>query len=529
MKIQSQSLLINGLDYSHEFDQSPMKNKIIEPLQILKVLTENKKMGKKVGLCHGVFDLVHPGHIQHFKAAKALVDVLVVSITADAYVNKGPGRPLFAQDIRTESLAALEFIDFVVVSENPTAIEVIQLFKPDIYFKGSDYADEKADVTGKIALERQAVEDNDGKIVFTNELTSSSSALINKFFSKLPEDAQSWIDKFKEKYGADHILEWLDEISEVRILILGETIVDRYTYCEPLGKSSKDPILAFQKLDSNSYMGGVLAIANNCSGWVKNVSLLSAVGVGDSLIPNLIKSIPSNVNLDLVELADRPTILKHRFVDKTSSGRIFEYYEFENTELSEFDSKVILQKIKTKFSSVDLVIVADYGHSFFTKEIIANLENNAPFLCVNTQANAGNRGYNTISKYKKADFISLNGGELQLELRDRDPDYSVIVPKIIDRMHAKLAVLTLGAAGLMVFGNSGENAHIPAFASRVIDKVGAGDAVLAISSLLAKIGAPLEVIGFFANLVAAHEVSQLGHQVSLSISDLKKHSKAILG
>jgi bifunctional ADP-heptose synthase (sugar kinase/adenylyltransferase) len=175
------------------------------------------------------------------------------------------------------------------------------------------------------------------------------------------------------------------------------------------------------------------------------------------------------------------------------------------------------------------MIAADYGHGFFTKEVINSIQASKIFLAVNTQATAGNRGYNTISKYTKADLISLNGAELQLELRNHKPNYLEIVPQIMKNMSAKFAVVTLGAEGLMVFDSSGKYEKAPALAQKLVDKVGAGDSVFAIASLLAKVNAPLPVIGFLANLVAAHEVSQLGHQKSLSIADLLKHTKSVLG
>ena len=188
----------------------------------------------------------------------------------------------------------------------------------------------------------------------------------------------------------------------------------------------------------------------------------------------------------------------------------------------------ILSSITTQIGNFDLVIAADYGHGYFSKQIISLIEAKSSFLAINTQANAGNRGFNTIAKYSKVDLISINGSELQLELRDRNPDYIHIVPKIIKEKSASYAVVTLGGEGLLVFDNNGNYEKVPALASKVVDKVGAGDSVFIIASLLAKVSAPLKVIGFLANLVAAHEVSQLGHQKSLERSDLLKHAKSIL-
>ena len=244
--------------------------------------------GSTLALCHGVFDLLHPGHIQHFKVARKLAEVLIVSITADVFVNKGPGRPIFNQEIRAETLAALQDVDYVVICENPTAIELLNEIKPNYYVKGSDYLNAVDDVTGMIVKEREALEKHGGQIYFTDEMTSSSSLLINKFFSNIAPDAQDWIKTFKLDHGYDQVVEALDKIEDLNVLLLGETIIDQYTYCSPLAKSSKDPILAFHQHKTNLFPGGVLTIANNCSSWVKQVKVISFSAPEDSTLDSLI-------------------------------------------------------------------------------------------------------------------------------------------------------------------------------------------------------------------------------------------------
>ena len=484
--------------------------------------------GSTVALCHGVFDLLHPGHVQHFKVARKLAEVLVVSITADSYVNKGPGRPIFNQEIRAETLAALQDIDYVVICENPTAIELLNEVRPNFYVKGSDYVNAGDDVTGMIVKEKEALEKHGGKIHYTDEMTSSSSLLINKFFSNIAPDAQEWIKIFKLDNGYDQVVKALDKILQLNVLVLGETIIDQYTYCSPLAKSSKDPILAFHQHKTNLFPGGVLTIANNCSSWVNQVKVISFSAPKDATLDSLMWKMNSNILTEFIETTDRPTILKHRYVEFGSKTRVFEYYDFSELDLPPETSGKILNSISEEIPRVDLVLAADYGHGFFSLPVISLLQSSFCFLSVNTQANAGNRGYNTISKYPRADFMTMNGAELQLELRKRNPEYEQIVPELIASMNATRAVVTLGADGLMVFDNQGGYEKVPALAGKLVDKVGAGDAVFAMASLLARVGAPLKVIGFLANLVAAHEVAQLGHEKSLSQADLRKHAKSIL-
>lgn len=511
-----------------KIEEGNKQAKIRSFTEIFDVVSNIRINGKTIALCHGVFDLLHPGHFQHFKEASNLADFLIVSITADAFVNKGPGRPLFSSEIRANTLAALEMIDYVIISEHNNAEPAINLIKPDYYVKGSEYSRPQDDVTGMMVKEKIAVESFGGVLYFTGGMTSSSSLLINKFFSSVDGQTQNWLTKFKETDAFESIVDSLDKISNLKVLILGETIIDQYTFCRPLAKSSKDPILAFQQCETNYFPGGVLAIANSCSNWASKTKIITFAGRNDKMLGSFSNKSNSNIDCEFILANDRPTILKHRYVDMASSTRVFEYYDFSEQELAPEVIDNISTSILTQIGNFDLVVAADYGHGYFSKSIISLIESKSSFLGINTQSNAGNRGFNTIAKYSKVDLISINGSELQLELRDRNPDYIHIVPKIMREKNASNAVVTLGGEGLLVFDNKGNYEKVPAFSTKIVDRVGAGDSVFIIASLLAKVSASLKVIGFLANLVAAHEVSQLGHQKSLERSDLLKHAKSIL-
>lgn len=140
-----------------------------------------KALGKKVVLCHGCFDLMHPGHIKYFQAAKKMGDVLMVTVTADAYVDKGPGRPVFNQQLRAESIAALECVDYVAINNWPTAQELLELLRPDIYVKGQEF-ENLDDKTGKIQKEYELAKKLGIKLCFTHEIVFSSTKLLNQYF-----------------------------------------------------------------------------------------------------------------------------------------------------------------------------------------------------------------------------------------------------------------------------------------------------------------------------------------------------------
>jgi rfaE bifunctional protein nucleotidyltransferase chain/domain len=500
-----------------------------------KVVTEHidiffaklKGQSKSIALCHGVFDLLHPGHFDHFASAKELADILIVSVTADEFVNKGPNRPAFDLETRIRSISQLSAVTYVVPSFNETAEYILSQIKPDFYVKGSEYAEFENDVTGNIKRETSIVEAYGGKVVYTEGFTSSSSKLINQYFLAKDSEEYKLLKDIRDNLKYSEIRKFFGDVSKLKVAVVGEIIVDRYTSCSPLGKSSKDPILAFQEHQTHSYPGGVLSMANNISDFVDEVKVFSH----QSSIGSLSFDFQISEKIEFFNIYDdgKPDIVKHRFIDHGSRVKLFEKYTFNPNQLLWSNVSNYWNQVCSELEKFDIVIIADYGHGFISRQEIEEIsKSKINFLSVNTQANAGNRGFNTIAKYNRADLICLNGQELQLELRDSNPDYLKIVPSYIREMNARWAILTLGAEGLLIFDSAGNHVKIPALADRVIDRVGAGDAVLALGSLFAGIGAPPQLVGLIASLAASSEVAQLGHRHGILQTELLKSLKALL-
>ena len=232
------------------------RSKIISINNLQEKIKDLRKNKKKIVLCHGVFDLLHPGHFKHFKTAKSYGDILVVSVTADNFVNKGPNRPAFNEKLRLETLSSLSDIDFIVLSNYPTAKKVIKILKPNYYCKGPDYKNYKNDASGEILNEAKEVKRHGGKIIYTEDINFSSSNLINKYLSQKENKTKIFLNKIKKKYRSDEIKLTISSFENIKILIVGETIIDKYIFSEALGKSGKEPILVLRDLRSEDYIGG---------------------------------------------------------------------------------------------------------------------------------------------------------------------------------------------------------------------------------------------------------------------------------
>jgi rfaE bifunctional protein nucleotidyltransferase chain/domain len=473
-------------------------------------------------MCHGVFDLLHPGHLRHLAHAKELADILVVSITADQFVNKGPGRPAFTEGLRAESLASLEVVDFVMITPDPTALPAITAIRPNVYVKGGDYTDEEADVTGNIRRERELVESLGGKLMHTDEIVFSSSELINRFLPQHSDAATEWLTRIREQFSIEEIQSWLDRVADLRVVVVGEAIIDVYTQCEALGKASKDPVLCLSRGPSVSHAGGILAVAAHSCGLGATTTAVTGIHRQDHAVPEILGLLQRGVDLRPVNTEPRPTIRKERLIDNRTSAPVLELYDMEDSPLPIEVEQEFIRGFTDAAMNADVVIVADYGHGLISDYSIQALAELPVFLAVNTQVNAGNRGFNSVSRYPRADFVSLNGSEARLEVRRRHVDLGTFIPNLQSKLGAAGVLVTLGGSGLDLYSSDGSISHAPALAPFVRDRVGAGDAVLTVTALLAAVGAPPMLIGFLGNLVGAWAVSFLGNEQSLDHATLIK-------
>ncbi|MFC2022213.1 PfkB family carbohydrate kinase [Chloroflexota bacterium] len=496
--------------------------------ELAEVMALLRAKNKKVVQCHGVFDLLHIGHIRHFEQAKKLGDILVVTVTPDRYVNKGPNRPVFSEELRAEAIAALDCVDYVTINKWPTAVETIRLLKPDIYAKGTDYKDPEKDITGKITDEEEAAKSVGGEMALTDDIVFSSSSLINKYLTVFPREVSDYLARFSARYSVDNVLQYLKNAQSLRVLVVGETIIDEYQYCEAIGKSGKEPILAAQLLSTERFAGGILAVANHVANFCDNVGILTMLGAKDSQEDYVRHNVNNSVDKFFLYRADSPTIVKRRFVENYLLQKLFEIYEINDEELDQAQSQALCARLDEVLPQYDIVIVADYGHGMLTRDAIKFLCDKAPFLAVNTQTNAGNKGFNTISKYPRADFVSLARHEIMLEERSREGGLREMILNVSRKLDCGQIVVTCGKDGNVCYSRDEGFFEAPALASQVVDRMGAGDAVLSLTTLCVAQKAPMEVVGFIANVVGAQAVTTLGHRTSIERVPLFKSIESLL-
>ena len=547
---------------------SETKIRSLEALAAL--LDATKRAGKTVVHCHGCFDLLHVGHIKHLQAARRMGDVLIVTVTPDRHVNKGPGRPVFGEGLRAEALAALECVDFVAIDRAPTAVEAIRLIRADYYVKGQEFEDLPRP-PARLQAEIDAVHEVGGRVRFTHEAVFSSTALLAQHevgagaegdaglrspgtenlarapasatvsaatgsisdgppsASVCPEDARRFLDGFRTRHSLADVLAGLAAVRDLRALVIGEAIIDEYRYCVPLGKSPKEAIVTTREVRQERHTGGVLACANHVAGFCRSVDVVAALGAEASEERFVRAGLRPNVTARFVIRPDAPTITKRRYVWEPHLVKMFEVAVMEDTPLPAALEDELLRYLDGALPGYDVVIVADYGHGFLSSRTAAALAGRARFLAVNTQANAANLGFNLITKYPRADYACIDEPEIRLAMGERWRPVPELADALCARLGATAVSVTRGRHGALTCGPNGVRWEVPALSREVVDRTGAGDAYLSLTAPCVAAGLPLEMTALLGGVAGALAVQVVGNRAPVEPAAVRQLVTALLG
>ena len=484
--------------------------------------------GKKVVLAHGVFDILHVGHKRHLDIGKRHGDLLVVTLTTDKFVNKGPDRPVFAEKLRAEMVAALECVDYVSVSPNPGAEHVIEIVKPSYYLKGSEYADEEADVTGRIKTERLTVEKFGGEVLYTEDITFSSSNLSNRVMSLYPEETAAYLKELRSRLTVDDVKKEIKAVENKRCLVIGDTILDEYVYVEPLGKPAKENIIATKYKSREIFCGGAIATANLVGQVCASVDLVTLLGKSQSHEELIRANLNQNVNLVPFYREGGQTTVKSRLVDPAYVKKLIEIAYISDESLPADEQATLNDWVEKNIGNYDAVIVNDFGHGMIDDGLIDILCRRARFLAVNAQTNSANRGFNLVTKYPRADFVCIDEPEARLAVADRYSPIEDICCKLQRRMECRNFIVTHGKRGAVVASADAGVQRIPALIDQAIDTIGAGDAYFAVASPLFGSGCDPFLAGFIGNAAGAMKIRIVGHRHQITRPELIKYITSLL-
>jgi rfaE bifunctional protein kinase chain/domain/rfaE bifunctional protein nucleotidyltransferase chain/domain len=492
------------------------ERKIYSLDHLLLLRAQAKANGQTVVHCHGCFDIVHPGHIHHLQYARKLGDLLIVSVSADSHVNKGPDRPLIPDDLRAASLAALECVDAVYLNPQPTAVELLNALQPDIYVKGREYEQNN---DPRFLAERDAVTQHGGRVVFSSgDIVYSSTALIGGF-RKTDAFNDEKTQRFCRRYdlAGDALSQLVHRFRGQRVLVIGDYMLDRYHFCEATGVAGEGPMMALRSLESRDFDGGAGVIAMHLAGLGASPTLLSSFADDDLSAQAEMRLRAAGV--EVRSLRQRPaTVAKHRYL--VDESKLFKVDEGSATPLDSQAEDLLAGEILACADDAAAVIFADFGYGLITagllEKIMSPLRKRVPIITADVSGKQGN-----LLRFAGVDLLCPTEREVRETLHDFSSGLGAVVSKLLQASQAKQAIITLGKQGLVTFDWPGSvpeasdgrlrSEYLPAFSSRTIDPLGCGDALLATSSLVLASGGSLQAAALLGSLAAAVEVQSLGN------------------
>jgi rfaE bifunctional protein kinase chain/domain len=484
--------------------------KILTIFDLQKIIIKQKKFGKKIVMCHGTFDLVHPGHIRHLDFAKSKGDILIVSVTGDKYVTKKATGVYVPEDLRIRNLAALELVDYTFVDQNHYPINAIKRIKPDLFVKGYEYNFKKEN-NEKTIKEKKAVESIGGKIIFSPGDIVYSSTTFQK-----EEKPDIKFDKLKslfekENITKEKILNLLKKKFKKKIHVIGDVILDKYNYCHLVGQSTKTPTFSIRPYNVKKFIGGAGIVAKHFKSLGADVTLTSVVGDDES------KSFVYN---DLT----KNKILTNFYSDKYLKTTLKERFWCDNYKLLQVDyvdNSLVNEKIQNKICNFlktkkfDLIAFSDFRHGMFNEEIIKKYIKCLNSKIIKVADSQVSSRWGNIVDYKKFDILFPNEKEARFSLADQDSGVRKIGENIIERANCKNLVLKLGDKGSMIFKNKGffpkDFFPLDSYNNSLIDGIGAGDAYLAACSLFYCYTNNIVISSIIGNFAAAIACEQSGN------------------
>jgi len=451
---------------------------------------------------YGDFNILHPGHLRLLKFAKESGDYLTVGVNSDALNSKGIG-----QEIRLESIQATSYVDEAFILDSP-ALEYIEKNRPDIVVKGKEYEN-------KENSETDILNSYGGKLLFTSgEIGFSSMDLLKQEFLSLNNNIKKNNEYLnRHRIEANDLIKIIEKFVGLKVLVIGDTIVDEYITCEPLGMSQEDPTIVVSPLATNKFIGGAAIVASHAKTLGANVKFISVVGDDENRA--YVQNNLEKLGIDTLLCSDntRPTTLKQRF--RANNKTLLRVNHLKQHSISKDIENNILRSVESSINDVNLILFSDFSYGLLTKKIIKKVsqigQNKKVFMAADSQSSSQ---VGDISKFDNMTLITPTEREIRLSLNDFESGLVVLSEKLSKKTKAKYIFTTLGAEGIMIYNNSQENFltdNINALASTVKDVSGAGDSLLTCSSMALAVGSSIWQSAYLGSLAAAIQVSRVGN------------------
>lgn len=491
-----------------------LTRKIVTPDALAATLREVRAAGRTVVQCHGCFDLVHPGHIRYLESARELGDVLVVSLTGDGDISKGVGRPYIPQELRAENLAALEFVDFVVIDPHPTAAELLELLRPDVYVKGGEYATSQ---DPRFLREREIVERHGGRIVFhSGEVVFSSSRLIAQMSRDLPLEAFR-LRALCKRSGIDEaaVRATLAAFGTLRVVVVGDLVNERYVLCDTAGAIEDAPALALRQLAERTTLGGAAAAAQQAAALGAAVTLIGATPRGGDArcadMPGAIRCVPVPVRSEPVT---RSTFL-------ADDAKVFQLTHGSAQPLDSRAEQCVAGELAAALAEADVLLWCDHGFGAVTPGLVARVARESANRPQLVTAGHGIGRDARLTALVDTHLLTATERQLREAMHDMGSSLPAVAATLLNRVRGQELVIAVRKRGMLGFERGADattnhdearlrGTFFPSLAAHALDPLGGDEAVLVIAAMVRALGRPLPLATYLAAAGEALAVARPG-------------------
>ena len=450
----------------------------------------------------GDFNVLHPGHLRLLKFAKESGDYLIVGVNSDNISKKG-----ISQEIRLESVNATSYVDEAFILDVPV-IEYIQQNRPDIVVKGKEFAN-------KSNAELEVINSYGGKLLFSSgEIGFSSIDLLKQEFAALNykvEHNSSYLKR--HSFSLQNLRSIIEKFSQLNVLVIGDSIIDEYIICEPLGMSQEDPTIVVSPLVSDKFIGGAAIVASHAKTLGANVKFISVGGDDENFhyLNNELQKL--DIDVKLYKDSTRPTTLKQRF--RANTKTLLRVNHLKQHSISPDIEEKMLQHVEENIENTDLIIFSDFSYGVLSQNIIDSItrlgEKNNILMAADSQSSSQ---VGDISKFNNMTLVTPTEREIRLSLNDFESGLVVLSDNLVKKAQAKYVFTTLGAEGVLIYNTDDNNLltdNINALGNVVRDVSGAGDSLLTCSAMALAVGADIWQSAYLGSLASAIQVSRVGN------------------
>lgn len=459
----------------------------------------------RVVFVSGNFNVVHPGHLRLLNFAAECGDYLVVGLLDD----QSPGA-LVPANLRLEGLQAIGNVDRVLILPCPPEA-FVQVLKPEVVVKGKEHE-------RNFNPEKRVVESYGGKLIFSSgEARFSSLALLQRELREIDLAAINRPLDYPERhaFSLSGLSQQVEQFSRLRVVVIGDLIVDEYITCDPLGMSQEDPTIVVTPIKHDLFVGGAGIVAAHALGLGAEVAYFSVVG-SDATADFARKTLADRgVRATLLPDDSRPTILKQRY--RARGKTLLRVSHLRQHDIGRDLVERMIASIAPALDGADLVIFSDFNYGCLPQPLVDAVSEmccaRKVMMVADSQASSqlGN-----VARFHGMHLITPTEHEARLAMRDSTSGLVVLADALQRKCEARHVLVTLGAEGVLVHSprqpsNGLITDQLPAFNTSPKDVSGAGDSLLTCASMALAVGATVWEAAYLGSIAAACQVGRVGN------------------